>query len=146
MERLKISTTAQANIDEIWYDLDDEEWSSIEDEALRRLNESLKATINSTLSHVQSDPPRENIVFDQSEVDDAVLEAAFWVLDSSRYKGGNEIFHDLEPKLSTLPYWFSRLSFALHLHAPFKKLKQSCLLKLASLEDLSRAIVICISV
>jgi hypothetical protein len=149
MRRLRISTAAQANIDQTWKDLEEEEWLLIEREALTKLKESVEAKVSLLSLHDPSELQRGHAGFEQTEIDDVVLEAAFWVLDTSRLQvarfdywcTGDDI--DIDPLVEARPKWIFGFINALHLHIQFKKLLHYGLLKLASLEDVLRVAQIC---
>jgi len=80
MRQLEISLAVQAEIDNTWNTIDQEDWLLIEEKALESLEADLAAKINLLPLPMLSEALPKYIGFEDAEIDRAVLEAAFWVL------------------------------------------------------------------
>mmetsp|Transcript_76851 Transcript_76851/g.121357 ORF Transcript_76851/g.121357 Transcript_76851/m.121357 type:complete len:182 (+) Transcript_76851:52-597(+) len=80
MRQLEISLAVQAEIDNTWNRIDQEDWLLIEEKALEWLEADLAAKANLLRLPILSEVLPKYIGFEDAEIDRAVFEAAFWVL------------------------------------------------------------------
>jgi hypothetical protein len=86
MRQLEISLAVQAEIDNTWNTIDQEDWLLIEEKALELLEADLAAKTNLLSLPMLSEALPKYIGFEDAEIDRAVFEAAFWVLGRPAFR------------------------------------------------------------
>jgi len=99
MRQLQISLAVQADIDNTWNGIEQNDWLLIEEKALQWLEADLAAKADLLSLPILSEALPKYMGFEDAEIDHAVFEAAFWVL-------GRPAFRDTE----TLATRLTRLS------------------------------------
>jgi hypothetical protein len=80
MRQLEISLAVQAEIDNTWNRIDQEDWLLIEGKALEWLEADLAVKAKLLPLAILSEALPKYIGFEDAQIDHAVFEAAFWVL------------------------------------------------------------------
>jgi hypothetical protein len=93
MNYLQISFGQEVEIDRTWSRIERDDWLHIEEIALVRLKEDLASRINLLSLPVDLKALPEYIGYEQSQIDDAVLQAAFSVLGRPRFADCRETFY-----------------------------------------------------